>query len=237
MIVEYPTEITKMNFTGKNLAVFGDSIMYGSGNCGFGVGEYLKKDMGFEITKYCICGARTGYYEGKNWIIEQVRQAIADKIQPDYIIFNGFTNDCYRTDGVNFDVPLGEISKGFDGFDITAVSKENTTFSNCFENILSAFKSYFPNAKVLFIRPHKMGRREEEAQIIYGERAVALCEKWGITVADIYTESGLDTFIPEHRDLYTNDSYGWGKGDSTHPNTLGYEKFYMPIVEQKIKEL
>ncbi|MBD5585124.1 MAG: SGNH/GDSL hydrolase family protein [Clostridia bacterium] len=226
-----------MNYSLKTLAVFGDSIMYGSGNNGFGVGEFLAKDYGFKLIKYCIGGARTGYYEGKNWIIDQVRQAISDGIKPDYIIFNGFTNDCYKTDGENYDVPLGEVSSGFDGFDIFAVSKENTTFSNCFENILCAFKKYFPNAKLLFMRPHNMGRREEVIQKVYGERAVELCKKWGVAVADIYENSGLNTFLPEHRDLYTNDSYGWGIGDSTHPNTLGYEKFYMPIIEKKLKEL
>ena len=225
------------NMKNKKVALFGDSIMFGSGNCGLGVGEYLEKDLGVKILKYCVGGARTGYYEGKNWLIMQARQAIADNIKPDYIVFNCFTNDCYRTDGVNFDVPLGEISEGFENFNIMNLSTENTDFSNCFETLLSAFKIYFPSAKVLFVRPHKMGRREEEAQKIYGDRAAALCKKWGVSLADIYTDSGLDTFKPEHRDLYTNDSYGWGKGDSTHPNATGYEKFYMPIIERKLEEL
>lgn len=226
-----------MVLTGKNLAVFGDSIMYGSGNNGFGVGEFLVEDFGFKLVKYCIGGARTGYYEGKNWIIDQVRQAISDGIKPDYIIFDGFTNDCYKTDGENYDVPLGEVGSSFDGFDIFNVSKKNTTFSNCFENIICAFKKYFPCAKILFIRPHKMGRREEVMQRVYGERAVEICKKWGVAVADIYEESDLNTFLPEHRDKYTNDSYGWGVGDSTHPNTLGYREKYIPIIERKIKEM
>lgn len=224
-------------FKGCKLLVFGDSIMYGSGNNGEGVGEFLAKRQGFKVSKYCIGGARTGYYEGKNWIIEQLREAIESKESADYIIFDGFTNDCYKTDGINCDVPLGEISDGFDGFDIFAVKKEGTTFSNCFENILAAFKKYFSAAKVLFVRPHKMGRREEEIQRVYGERAVELCKKWGVAVADIYEESSLDTFLPEHRDKYTFDSYNWGKGDSTHPNALCYEKIYMPIIERKLEKL
>lgn len=35
-----------MKLSGKTVAVFGDSIAYGSGNGGFGVGEYLQKDLG-----------------------------------------------------------------------------------------------------------------------------------------------------------------------------------------------
>ncbi|MDE7082246.1 MAG: SGNH/GDSL hydrolase family protein [Clostridia bacterium] len=223
-----------MEFKNKTLAVFGDSIMYGSGNDGFGVGEYLKKDMGFKLIKYCVGGARVGYCEEKNWFIIQVRKAVRDNIVPDYIVFDGFTNDCYKTDGVNFDVPLGNIPSAVqDIFDITW----QDDFSTCFESAVCAFKKYFPKAKIIFVRPHKMGRREEEAQRIYGERAVALCKKHSVAVADIYEESGLDTFLAEHRDRYTNDSYSWGKGDCTHPNAIGYEKFYMPIIEKKIKEL
>jgi len=215
---------------GKKLLVFGDSIMYGSGNGGFGVGEYLARDFGIKLKKYCVGGARVGYYEGKNWMIEQVRKSVENGDEADYIIFDGFTNDCYKTDGVNYDVPLGEITDGFDNFDIFAVSKRNTTFSNCFENVLAAFKKYFPQAKVVFVRPHNMGRREEEIQRVYGERAVTLCKKWGVTVADVYSESGLNTFNPEDRDKYTFDSYGWGRGDCTHPNDLGYREKYLPII-------
>lgn len=225
------------NFSGKKLAVFGDSIMFGSGNGAFGIGEYLEKRFGFELLKYCVGGARTGYYEGKNWIVEQVKQAISDKITPDYIVFDGFTNDCYKTDGLNYDVPLGDVGEGYEGYDIFSVSKENTEFSNCFENIVSAFGKYFPTAKVLFVRPHNMGRRGEEIQKIYGERAVAICRKWGIAVADIYSKSDMNTFLVDHRDMYTADTYNWGRGDSTHPNARGYEEKYLPIIETELNKL
>ena len=221
-----------MNIKDKTLVVFGDSIMYGSGNDGFGVGEYIVKDFGVRLMKYCVGGARVGYYEGKNWVVEQIIKAINDGILPDLIVFDGFTNDCFRTDGVNFDVPLGEAGVT----DIFEISK-NSSFTECFESVVCAFKKFFPSAKIIFVRPHKMGRREEEAQRVYGERAVEICKKHNVAVADIYAESGLNTFLPDHRDKYTADTYGWGKGDSTHPNADGYEKFYIPIIEKIIKEL
>ncbi len=90
---------------------------------------------------------------------------------------------------------------------------------------------------LLFVRPHRMGRRGEAVQIEYGERAVQICKRHGVAVADLYAESGLDTFLCGHRDKYTCDSYNWGIGDCTHPNALGYEKFYMPIIENKLKSL
>ena len=222
------------NYVGKKLLILGDSIMFGSGNYSKGVGEYLERELGLSLKKYCVGGARTGYYEGKDWIVEQVRKSVINKDTADYIVLDGFTNDCYKTDGENYDVPLGEVKKGFDGFDIFKVKKEGTTFSDCLENIFSAFKNYFPNAKVVFVRPHNMGRRGEEIQRIYGERAVEICKKWGVEVANIYTDTELNTFLPEHRDKYTFDSYNWGRGDCTHPNELGYETFYIPLIKSKI---
>lgn len=224
-------------FANKSLLVFGDSIINGSGNDNFGIGEYLAQSYGFKLYKYCVGGARTGYNEGKSWIVEQVKKAVLDGLNPDYIVFNGFTNDCNMTDGINCDVPLGEISSGFDGLDIFAVKKEGSSFSNCFENILHALKTYFPCAKCLFVRPHKMGRRDGRAQVLYGCRAVELCKKWKIEVADIYEESDLDTFNPSDRDKYTADTYGLGRGDCTHPNALGYEEKYMPIIIKHINRL
>lgn len=220
----------------SNLLVLGDSIINGSGNSDFGVGEYLSEKFGFKLHKLCVGGARVGYDEGKSWVVEQVRQAILNKIPADYIVFNGFTNDCNMTDGINCDVPLGEESYA-DRLDIFKVEKEGSTFTNCFENILHALNKYYPMAKVLFVRPHKMGRRDREAQVAYGERAVKLCKKRGVEVADIYEESDLDTFDPVMRDTYTADTYNWGRGDCTHPNARGYEEKYMPVIEAHLKKL
>lgn len=225
------------SFKGKKLFIFGDSIICGAGNNGYGIGEFLRDHLGFDLVKYGVGGARVGFVEGKNWMVDQVREAVLNDEQPDYVVFNGFTNDCCISDTNTLcDVPLGEFGDSFENFDIFEVKKEGSTFANCFENILHAFKTYFPNAKLLFVRSHKMGRRDAVAQKQYGETAVALCKKWGVSVADIYEESDLDTFLIEHRDKYTADSYHVGHGDCTHPNELCYTEKYMPIIEKKIME-
>jgi lysophospholipase L1-like esterase len=225
-------------YKNATVLVLGDSIMFGSGNNGFGVGEYLAKDLGMKCVKYAIGGARVGYREGKYWMVEQVRQIINDGVQADYIVFDGFTNDCNQDKPEDLpDIPLGEMVKGYAPQDIFAIDKAKTTFTSCFESILCALMNYFPHAKLLFIRPHNMGRRDDVLQKLYGERALTLCKKWGVAYVDLYSESGLNTFLPVHRDLFTNDSYGWGRGDCTHPNATGYEEKYMPLIEAKIKTL
>jgi len=225
------------DFSGKTLAVFGDSIAFGSGNGDYGPGEYLKAKFNFTLQKFAVGGARVGYRPGKNWLIAQVREAIASGIAPDYILFDGFTNDCNISEGATLpDVPLGEIGSGYTGYEIENITEEDS-FSKCFESVIYTFLTTFPKAKIMFFRPHNMGRRDDKLQRIYGERALEICKKWGVPYVDLYSESGLNTFLPTHRDLFTNDSYGWGYGDSTHPNSLGYELKYMPLIEAKIKSL
>ncbi|MDE7453641.1 MAG: SGNH/GDSL hydrolase family protein [Clostridia bacterium] len=225
------------SFVGKKLLVFGDSIMNGSGNGDFGIGEYLKDKFGFELAKYCVGGARVGFCEGKNWLVEQVRKALTNNETADLIVFNGFTNDCCISDGSDCcDVPLGEFVQTKDGIDIFAAT-EQMNFSECFDSIASAFKKYFLKAGVIFVRPHRMGRRGEAVQIAYGERAKNICEKYGISVADIYEYSGLDTFDSVQRDKYTADTYGWGRGDCTHPNALGYKEKYMSLIEKEVLKI
>ncbi len=219
------------------MLVFGDSIINGSGNGDIGVGEYLQDKFGFELVKYCIGGARVGFCEGKNWVVEQVRTAVLNKESADVIVFDGFTNDCCISDGSDFcDVPLGELVSDKASIDIFDVTKQ-MNFSQCFDSVAAAFKKYFANAGVVFVRPHRMGRRGEEVQIAYGERAKEICQKYGIAVADIYEDSGLDTFDSIQRDKYTADTYGWGRGDCTHPNALGYIEKYMPLIEKEILKI
>lgn len=216
----------------KSALVFGDSIMYGSGNNGFGVGEFLQRDFNVTLKKYAVGGARVGYVSGKNWLVEQVRSAVKNGDKADIIIFDGFTNDCFKTDGINCDVPLGEIpALPKDLFNIN----EKDGFSECFSSVAAAFKKYFAGSVAVFVRPHKMGRREKLIQKVYGERAVEICRLHGVLVADIYSDGGLDTFNADERDKYTCDSYGWGHGDCTHPNKLGYELKYLPIIYKTLK--
>lgn len=222
----------------KNVvALFGDSIMYGSGNNGFGVGEYLEKDMNFTLKKFCIGGARVGYQEGKSWVVEQVKKAITQGISPDLIVFDGFTNDCNIVEGnTECDVEFGEkfLKKDETVYDIKPT---DANFTKCFNAVAYSFLKYFPHAKVVFVRPHNMGRRGDEVQKKYGTRAVEISKAYGFSVADIYSDSDLNTFKEEDRDKYTFDSYGWGKGDCTHPNDICYREKYMPIIEEVIKKL
>lgn len=136
------------DLSGKKVLVFGDSIMYGSGNGGFGVGEYLEKDLKMVCKKYAVGGARVGYKAGKSWVPEQVAKAIEEGAEADYIIFDGFTNDCNISEGATEpDVPLGEILSGYGFPEAGELKKEGSTFAECFQSVIYTLLLHFPKAK------------------------------------------------------------------------------------------
>ena len=66
-------------------------------------------------------------------------------------------------------------------------------------------------------------------------------EKWGIPYVDLRYESNLDVSQD-----YINNTYFYSKkennkfqfnGDKTHPNIKGYDRFYVPIIEEKLISL
>lgn len=58
-----------------------------------------------------------------------------------------------------------------------------------------------------------------------------VCQKWSVPIVDMFNEGNLNTKLDSHRLKYSNN------GDATHPNQLGYEIFYLPMIEAKIKSI
>ena len=78
---------------------------------------------------------------------------------------------------------------------------------------------------VIYIRCHNMSTRAYDRQITYGERGIEIAEKWGLGVIDMYKRMNVqlpyyEEYVPDH----------------THPNVAGYERYYIPAIEQFIYE-
>ena len=118
---------------------------------------------------------------------------------------------------------LGEISDGY------SQTKNTNTFSGAFEEICYRLKTYWKGVPVFYVCVHKMSSRDTELQNTYSKRAKVLCKRWSIPIIDVYDCGGLNTYISEHKNTYTNNS------DGTHPNELGYNTFYIPLIEKNLK--
>ena len=200
----------------KTIINFGDSIGAGDGNNGVGYAELLAKKNDMTCYDYAVGGATIT--TSTNDILTQIEKAKNDKKTADYILFDGFTND------INSAVKeLGKISDGY------SQTKDINTFSGAFEEICFRLKSYWKGIPIFYVCVHKMSSRDTELQNTYSTRAKTLCERWSIPVIDIYNEGGLNTYIADYKTLYTNNA------DGTHPNELGYNTFYVPLIEKNLK--
>ena len=119
------------------------------------------------------------------------------------------------------------------GYDISGIDK--TTFSGGMEYVIGTLKKTYPNCKLLYIRCHNMDSRNADLQKTYGQRALEICEKWGVRVADVYKYGGMNTNLKTDKLNYTYDTYNTGTGDGTHPNRKGYIQCYLPVVRQQLE--
>ena len=69
-------------------------------------------------------------------------------------------------------------------------------------------------------------------------------EKWGIPYIDLRNETPLAAINQEINNSYFEHKFEEEDenlvdkgGDGTHPNRLAYEKFYVPLIETKLKSL
>ena len=207
---------------GKTIAVFGDSIMWGEGGTPMATGDILAEKYGMNLEKYCASGSTMGIRTDNpaytvdeiHHIAKQVRNAIADGIKPDFIIFNGGTND------ISCNLPLGEMS--------TVYTQPTTEayFADGFETVAWLLTKNFVDVPIIYMRPHNMSSRTYDGQISYGELGNKISDKWGIHKVDMYVR--MNTQLEEYRTKYLIDY--------THPNRDGYETYYVPALENYIFE-
>ena len=208
---------------GKTILSFGDSIMHGSGNNDEGIADMIAEKYGMTAVDYSFPGASVGVRSGRRQIIDQIPLAVKDKIKPDIILINGGTNDMNS-------VPLGSYTEGYDMSDASAES-----FTGGLEKTLWSVIHHWYGVPVIYVRAHNMDLGSDNNEKRFGERAISVAAKWGVSSVDLY----------ENSDMYTEDSYTCGRytyvepalgniPDSVHPNALGYAKFYLPAVTDEI---
>lgn len=205
---------------GKTIAVFGDSIMYGAGSDSKGAVDLLAEKYGMTVAKYCVSGATMGVrtdspsytVDEAHHIAKQVRNAIADSISPDIIVFNGGTND------IGGGITIGTISEVY-----TQPATENY-FADGFEMVAYLLTNAFVGVPIIYMRAHNMSSRSYTGQVQYGELGNEISRKWGIATVDMYKK--MNTQLAAYRTLYL--------ADYTHPNANGYKKYYIPALEDYV---
>lgn len=206
----------------KILFNFGDSIAAGDGNNGKGYAELFSTKYNMICYDFAVGGATLGETASNN-ITTQVNTALSKGIVPDYILIEGGTNDI-----ASYNVPIGQISS-----DYNINNFDKTTTIGGLEWIISTLKSNFPNAKMAFVSVHRMGSRGYSSQIERQGACVDTCKKWSVPIIDVFNRGNLNTFLGEYH-KFTNPTESQPNGDRTHPNQLGYDTFYLPLIYETL---
>ena len=207
---------------GKRLLTFGDSIMYGAGNDGEGIADIIAEKYGMTVRDYSVSGATFGTYKERSHIADQIREAVNEGATADIILIDGGTNDMM---GVDF----GTMTKNF-----SFVGMNENTFAGGMEYALALLNKFYYTVPVVYIRAHDMDIDLDSNEERYGEYALSIAAKWAVSSVDIYTDSDMNTQVKAIRDKYTSYKEKYGHADSIHPTALGYAKYYLPLISEKV---
>lgn len=212
---------------GKTIVAFGDSIVAGHKYTAASFVNFVAEKEGMTVLqKNAVNGATimdANYSGGR--ILTQIQNAGAST--PDYVIFDGGTNDAeYLTNHTG--IQIGD-----------ATSTDEATFAGSFRATIQKLKEKYPNAKLVYVAVHKLGSRETTMQENLRAVELAICQELGVTVSDVYT-SGLDTSNADMKNTYTFDNTTSAgvpgtNGSGTHPNFAAIEKYYVPTVSATLR--
>lgn len=162
----------------------------------------------------------------------------------DYIILEGGTNDADILGDRRNNVAVARFGT-FTEADFNG-NYDADTFCGALENIFFRATNYWKGKKIGFIVAQKMGRStigytaETHNRRNYFETAMAICEKWGIPVLNLWDDCYLNPTLPHH---YTNGATweankaaGNLYADGQHLLSAGYD-YTADIVNSWLKTL
>lgn len=213
------------NLKGKRILSFGDSIMHGDGNGYVGIAQLMAQKYMAQFADYSKGGATFGVVKDREQISKQIQNAVQNGEKADLILLNGGTNDMRK-------VELGAISQDFN-------FRENGReyFSNGMEFAFGLLREYYEDVPLIYIRSHNMEFSLERNELHYGAVALSICDKWDVPVADVFSNSGFNAHDEQIKSKYTVHTKRCEKGDSVHPNRIGYYKYYIPLTVERMLEI
>ncbi len=214
--------LTKLR--GKKVLTFGDSIMHGDGNYYEGVADLLSRKYQMIPIDYSKGGATFGYHSEREQISNQILRAVSECKTADVILINGGTNDMRM-------ISPGEISKDF-----SYGSHGRYDFCSGMEYALGLLRDNYPKTPVIYFRAHDMEFSLERNELHFGRLALEICDKWKVEVVDVFEDTDFDAHDKTICSKYTRHNKACPDGDSVHPNKLGYYKYYLPLISDRILE-
>jgi lysophospholipase L1-like esterase len=208
------------DLAGRTVYAFGDSIVYGHVYPRSFV-DLIAEHEDMALTKFARNGATIGADPRASGGQIRVQVEEATGIAPDFVIFDGGTNDAQSI----FRDRAYTIG----------------TYAEELEKTLYTMKRKWPTARIVYVAAHKLGSRDWGTQVALREVTLQACRKWEIAIADVFGDTTFDTRDDAQRAKYTFDDlvdgFPGAEGSGTHPNITGITTFYVPVVSDRLQQI
>ncbi len=196
----------------KTVIFLGSSVTFGYGSLGVSFSDYLEKTDGIIAVKEAVSGTTLVDVKSNSYVSRM--KTIDKNIQADAFVCQLSTNDATK------EMPLGEISKGFDLNDF-----DTQTIAGAIEYIIAYAKATW-DCPVVFYTQAKYDSEH------YGKMVDLLLEiqkKWDITVIDFWNDEEINNITEEQKEIYLIDHI--------HPTKAGYKEWWLPAFQETLYEV
>ena len=219
------TKEVRSPLEGKKILFNGDSICQGIVNNG-GYAKIIKDLTGCIIENRAIGGGTLTSGGTQHKIVEDISNMSA---KADLVCFEGGINDYWGKRRLGTITPLNDWTGELD----------TTTIIGALESIFRQALNKWVGVPICMVFTHPIQTTRWSKMISDGhtmqEQTEALkevCRKYSIPYVDLMNESGgFNCNLQSIADTYTTD------GDGTHPNELGYKRFYVPQILKMFEKL
>ena len=164
----------------------------------------------------------------ERWVLTQVDTAYAAHPKADYVIFEGGCNDADTL--IADESGLGTLSDSY-------APTSTADFTSAFESLVLKLLTKFPGARIGYVIPQKMQTADNyrNNERVYFDRAVEICEKWGIPVLDLWKTCPLNPKLSMFYDSSLTDAENCYT-DGQHLTLKGYQRI-TPKIEAFMRNL
>lgn len=195
---------------GKTICFLGSSVTFGAASLGVSMADYIGALDRCHIIKEAVSGTTLAGTDASTYV-SRLLANVDTNADIDIFICQLSTNDASKL------LPLGEISPG------TALEDFNReTVIGAMEYIIAYVRKTW-DCDIVF---YTGTRYESEAYAAMIDALLALRDKWGIGVIDLWNDAEMNTVSKDDYRLYMNDPI--------HPTQAGYLKWWVPKFQEAL---
>ncbi len=188
---------------GKTVIFLGSSVTFGYGSFGVSFADFLEKTDGITAVKEAVSGTTLVDIKSNSYVSRMKK--IEKDINADAFVCQLSTNDATK------EMPLGEISDGFDTDDF-----DTQTVAGAIEYIIAYAKETW-NCPVVFYTQAKYDSGHYAKMV---ELLLEIQKKWNITLIDLWNNDEINSITDKERNIYLVDHI--------HPTKAGYKEWWLP---------